>query len=196
MWGMPYLSFVPLWLVTMMPKEPCGTKLRRFGTTWGVLFILTLLAYPGSHLSAGWVGLSVPRTRFPGLELSRKARELWVQKTGRPLEIVMGKTWIAGNVAFYAPDFHNRPHTCLNGKLEYSPWLSEDDIKRKGALVLWQDDHQLAPEVRSSYGVKESGPPLELTVQTWPEPRTVRIHWGLIMPAAMMEATSQDEPLQ
>jgi 4-amino-4-deoxy-L-arabinose transferase-like glycosyltransferase len=191
MWGMPYLSFVPLWLVSMMPDELDSTRLRRFGIGWGMVFGLALIAFPVVSLGHISVGRPVSRTQFPGQELSREAHRLWMERTGQPLEIVMGKTWIAGNATFHSTNFRNRPHTYLKGNFAYNPWLSEEDIRRKGALVLWEDGHELGPDAMADHGIVEGGPPLQLTVEGGWKPRSVRVRWAVIMPAPAVVSLSR-----
>lgn len=72
------------------------------------------------------------RARFPGAELATLAQGTWQARTGRPLRIIIADVWLAGNVIA-----HSAPvAVMIDGELEWSPWLTREDVERCGALVL------------------------------------------------------------
>jgi 4-amino-4-deoxy-L-arabinose transferase-like glycosyltransferase len=56
------------------------------------------------------------------------------RRTGKPLEIVVGDPRLAGAIALASPD---RPSLFVAASPELTPWVSEADIRRKGAVLVW-----------------------------------------------------------
>lgn len=133
MWGMPYLTFIPPYLISLVQAHE--KNIPRFARIAAALFFLPLLAVPlNLHLAAKPL-----RIHFPGTGLSRQAHAIWEKEARAPLVYVIGESWLAGNIALYAPNFHNRPHVWIDGKKTTSPWINPDDVNAKGALVIWKE---------------------------------------------------------
>jgi 4-amino-4-deoxy-L-arabinose transferase-like glycosyltransferase len=60
--------------------------------------------------------------------------ENFQRRTGLPLVIVAGDSQLAALIALTAP---SRPSVYFDAAPERSPWLSADDLRRNGALVVW-----------------------------------------------------------
>ncbi len=129
------------------------------------------------------------RTRFSGQVLADEVQSLWNRRYSQPLEIVSGEWWLAGNVAAYSD---RRPHvypTCHPDKLElpasYCTWLADEDLNRRGAVILWDSLHEpdgLPDELRCRFHIAEVVDLPGVQFDTQSEPRSPRIHAAIVPP--------------
>jgi len=75
------------------------------------------------------------RTAQPAREIGRFFGETFERRTGRPLAIVTGDPRLASLVAFAAP---SRPSLFDYATPARTPWVTPEDIARKGLVVVWQ----------------------------------------------------------
>ena len=71
---------------------------------------------------------------FPGGDLGREIGRRYRAVTGQPLAYVIGSMWDGGNVAHYAP---SHPRVLIDGKPERAPWIDLNDLRARGAVVVW-----------------------------------------------------------
>jgi hypothetical protein len=116
-----------------------GDVIRLYRQRTGALVWLGLLVGPHAMIAAATVTL--PWTGAADLEVSKPAATMGAfftdtfrRRTGKPLAIVGGDVRSAGLVAFTSPD---RPSLYVDGSPERAPWLSDDAVRRNGAVVLW-----------------------------------------------------------
>jgi hypothetical protein len=115
-----------------------GDVIRLYRQRTGALVWLGLLVVPPAMIVAATVALPWTAT---DLEVSKPAAAMgdfftdtFRRRTGKPLAIVVGDVRSAGLVAFTSSD---RPHLFVDGSPERAPWLSDDAVRRSGAVVLW-----------------------------------------------------------
>jgi 4-amino-4-deoxy-L-arabinose transferase-like glycosyltransferase len=137
MWGAPMLTFIPLWLVSSFRINTA--KVRSFAIAWTVAFALALCGYAGNEVFAADMGFKPSRGQFPGRAIAEYYLQAWKQKAGAPLIYVVGDEWEAANVAFYSPQ-RPRPHVWIYGTDSVSPWIHEEEVLNKGAVVVWNAD--------------------------------------------------------
>jgi hypothetical protein len=116
-----------------------GDTIRLYRERTAALVWLGLLTVPPAMVALAAVTL--PWTVAVDLEVNKPATAMadffadtFQRRTGRPLTIVVGDARTAGLVAYAAP---NRPHLYVDGTPERAPWISEDAVRRNGAIVLW-----------------------------------------------------------
>lgn len=184
MWGMPYLSFIPLWLIVNAPLDLSIKNLKPFAIAWGFVFIIPLGVFYFSMALAPSYGFKPLRGHFPGTELSRIMHEKWQSATGKPLTYIVGDAWLGGNIALYAPrtytpDITKRPHVFIDGNAQISPWIDVNDVTQKGALVVWRDN---APKPifpgKILPSIEEVSVPWQIATKTPPP----HIYWTIIPP--------------
>lgn len=183
MWGMPYLSFIPLWIVMNVPLDFSDKRLQRFAIGWGIVFCLSLVAFYISMAHGPALGFKPMRGHFPGAALSKLIHDKWVEKvgpSGEPLSYIISDSWLGGNVALYAPDLQNRPHVFIDGDITHSPWINKDEVARKGAVVIWRNKDARPSYLADYKGAVES---TELPWQTVTNMPPTRIYWVIIPPA-------------
>ncbi len=116
-----------------------GNAIRLYRQRTSALVWLGLLLVPPAAVVAATVTL--PWTAAVDLDVSKPAADMGAfftetfrRRIGRPLLFVAGDVRTAGLVAFTSPD---RPHLFINGSGERAPWISEDAVRRNGAVVVW-----------------------------------------------------------
>jgi hypothetical protein len=153
----------------------------------GLAWLVILLAPPVIAASAVAI---LPWTAAFDLKVNQPARAMgeffadnFQRRTGQPLAIVAGDPRLAAQIALAAK---SRPSLYFDAAPQRSPWVKADDIRRKGAVVLWpstdtvgtpppaikQHFPDIVPEVPRAFARPVQGLlPLE------------RIGWGVIRPA-------------
>ena len=116
-----------------------GDMIRLYRQRIGALVWLGLLVVPPAVIVAATVTL--PWTAAVDLEVSKPAgamgqffTETFRRRTGKPLAIVVGDVRTAGLVALASPD---RPSVYVDASPARAPWLSDDAVREKGAIVTW-----------------------------------------------------------
>jgi hypothetical protein len=116
-----------------------GDTIRLYRQRISALVWLGLLVVPPAVIVAATVTL--PWTAAVDLEVSKPANamgqfftETFRRRTGKPLAIVIGDARTAGLVALASPD---RPSLYVDGAPERAPWLSDNAVREKGAIVTW-----------------------------------------------------------
>ena len=116
-----------------------GDLIRLYRQRIGALVWLGLLVVPPAVIVAATVTL--PWTAAVDLEVSKPANamgqfftETFRRRTGKPLAIVIGDVRTAGLVAFTSAD---RPSLYVDGDPARAPWLNDDAVREKGAIITW-----------------------------------------------------------
>ena len=142
-WVIPCFPLLPLLVIYLIDPAMNELKLRYFltcmimmGIIFGVIFAVRSL-YWQAYTKRG-----CDYENYPGKALSSIITEDWRKRYRTPLPFVIGDREATCNIAVYSPD---HPEAYFSGKKEFSQWIDEDEIREKGAVMLW-------------YGVKESKP--------------------------------------
>ena len=91
-----------------------------------VLAVLAVLLLP-------WFGFDL-NVNKPAREIARYFSESFERRTGTPLAIVAGDPRTAALVSLGSP---SRPSLFLDATPERTPWVTFDDVKKRGAVVVW-----------------------------------------------------------
>jgi len=135
MWGAPLWSFLGLFIVLLLQPLLTAQRLRYFGRVWLILFCLPIVYFVVEKNYGTALTGREQAVNFPGESLGRSINEQWRAVTKMPLRYVVGDTWSAGNVAFYAND---RPSVIFTHQdLRISPWINLADVQQAGAVLLW-----------------------------------------------------------
>jgi 4-amino-4-deoxy-L-arabinose transferase-like glycosyltransferase len=116
-----------------------GDTIRLYRQRISAFVWLGLLVVPPAVIVAATVTL--PWTAAVDLEVSKPASAMgqfftdtFRRRTGRPLAIVVGDVRTAGLVALASAD---RPSLYIDGSPALSPWLSDNAVREKGAILVW-----------------------------------------------------------
>ena len=148
MWGYPLWLFLGLWLVMKAERALNVGRLGRILLTWVIVFAALAAAFVANYDVLPRFDHRYRAVFFPGSALARAITQGWHDKTGKPMAYVIGTMWDGGNVAHYSPD---QPRVLVDGKPERAPWIDLDDLRKRGAVVVWTDGDlkTLPPEFRA-----------------------------------------------
>ncbi len=181
MWAMMMFTPLALALVCWRPAMFASLYQRRWLAAWMVLQGLLLAVYAGNVYYKTELRHSLTRANFPGPELARLIEADWQQKTGAPLRYVVGSTWAAGNVAFYA---NSTPDVLINGDYLISPWIKPERLNECGYVLLWAPEKS-AREPGAWMARMNPGLPEAVSEVSHPDQPAIRIsvRWVIVPPA-------------
>jgi 4-amino-4-deoxy-L-arabinose transferase-like glycosyltransferase len=167
----------------------------------GLAWVLLLLAPPvlaalGMFVLPWTVGADL-NTAQPAEDMGRYFAETFQRRTGRPLTIVAGDPRAAALVALGAP---SRPSVYLDGAPQLSPWVTPDEIRKKGAVLVWPTTATAGappPEIRARF--PDLTPELPRAFERRPVQGRlplVRMGWGVIRPQDSPPLMRQGEARQ
>ncbi|KAF3997728.1 glycosyltransferase family 39 protein [Glaciimonas immobilis] len=163
MWGAPLWCFIGLFIVMAIRPFLTIEKLRYFGRAWSIAMLLPIAFFVLDQLYAPQITGNEKRTHFPGTILAETVTDRWHGTFDSPLKYVAGDTWYAGNVSFYSTE---RPSTMFShGGRRFSPWIDPEDIKRAGAMLIWdatQEGDAIPAELATQFTNAIPQPPVIL----------------------------------
>jgi hypothetical protein len=185
MWGYPLWSFAPLAAIVWFGPVSAPQQLRRFAAGFIAIFLAMPLAYAVVEgLEPVW--RDRPKaTQFPGRLLAETITQRWREKFGSALPYVGGGEFATNNIAVYSPD---RPRVIVHADPAKSPWVDRDALKRRGAVLVWEDgqiDAAALARLRIDYPGLDVQPPLTLPRQSFVARGTlkpVRVHFAIVPP--------------
>ena len=160
-------------------------QVRRFAAAFVAIFLAMPLAYTVVEgLEPVW--RDRPKaTQFPGRLLAETITQRWREKFGSALPYVGGGEFATNNIAVYSPD---RPQVIVHADRAISPWVDRDALKRRGAVLVWQDgqiDAAALAQLRIDYPGLDVQPPLTLSRQSFvarESLRPERVHYAIVPP--------------
>lgn len=156
---------------------------RILGFAWAALLLVPAFLVPAAILLLPWATGTDLRVAQPAAAMGRFFAETFERRTGRSLAVVGGDTRTAALVALASP---SRPSIYFVTEPARSPWVSAEDIREKGAVVVWpaaNTNPVPPPEIKTQF------PDLVPEVpQTFERPVRGRlppllVGWGMIRPA-------------
>ncbi|HEU4661277.1 MAG TPA: glycosyltransferase family 39 protein [Pseudolabrys sp.] len=161
MWGYPLWLFLGLWLVLIARTSLNSERLARILITWAAVFCVLALAFIANYTGMQQLDHRYRAEFFPGEALAQAIGERYRAATGKPVAYVISKMYVGGNIEHYAP---SHPRVLIDGKPQRAPWISLDDLRKRGAVVVWVggDLHKLPAEFNAIAKGAEVQPPLHL----------------------------------
>jgi len=135
MWGYPFWSFAPLAVVLWFGPITVGANQRRLAACLFGIFLMMPLAYLTAEIVEPLLRDRGKATQFPGPTVAAHVTRAWRETYGTPLAYVGGDEFAANNVAVYSTD---RPHVVPHGDSNLAPWVSADDLARRGTVLIWE----------------------------------------------------------
>jgi len=102
----------------------------------------------------------------------------WQSHTAGSIAIVIGPDWDAGAIALELP---SHPAVMPSADRNQAPWISEAQIDRCGALVLWRPDQSAEQQLGADFARRIQAPLLLQT--TVPHGAVSAIEAGIIKPS-------------
>ena len=167
---------------------------RILGFAWAALLILPAVMVPAVMILLPWTvgaGLTVAE---PASAMGRFFADTFESRTGRRLAVVTGEIGPAAVVALGAP---SRPSVYFDEDPARSPSVTPDDIRRKGAVVVWltpDTDPAPPPEIKAYF--PDIVPEVPQIFQRPVQGRmpSLRVGWAVIRPASAGAATAAAHP--
>jgi 4-amino-4-deoxy-L-arabinose transferase-like glycosyltransferase len=187
MWGSPMWNFVGLLLLCLPARALTQAGMRRAVTASIAVAVLALLAFGGKTAFGPLVRHQASRANFPGQALADAVSQGWSARVpGRPLTLVAGDPWLGGNVGFYAS---GRPSVILDADLSINPWLTQAQLRRDGAVIVWRMPPELPADavpgwLESRFAGAEIQPVLTLAPQSLFDLPDERVGWAIQPPDA------------
>ncbi len=179
MWGYPLWLFLGLWLVMAARTALQPWRLGRIAGVWIAVSTLYMIAFVAEYAVLPHFDHRYRASLFPGSRLAETVSERFRAATGRPLAYVVAGMWLGGNIGAYA---NEHPRTVIDGKPARSPWIDLDDMRRRGAAVVWNDGdrNRLPHEFSDIAAGAEVQPPFVLPMR-WGNGR-LEFGWAILKP--------------
>ena len=184
--GLTGKTLAPMWAMAMLPL--CGvalvywlseSALKFYRPVWlsawliFQLLVVTAFWMKGSVLYSQLSKRSL-RANYPVVALAQTVQTHWQHRfPGRPLRYVVGPIWEAGVVSFYIAD---TPYVIPDGDFSATPWISRENIKAYGAVLL-----NPSAETLARFAHAEIQPKLILPA-TLPNMPQVELTWAWVAP--------------
>ncbi len=164
---------------------------RILGFAWAGLLIVPAIFVPILIVALPWTAGMDLKVAQPANAMGRFFADSFERRTGQPLAVVTGDPRLAALVALAAP---SRPSVFYDADPARSPWVTADDIRKKGAVVVW-----LAPDTTPTppRDIKAYFPDLVAEVpHAFNRPvegrlPTLWIGWGVIRPGSVAAAAAR-----
>ena len=161
---------------------------RILGFAWAGLLIVPAIFVPILVVLLPWTAGMDLKIAQPAAAMGRFFADSFERRTGQPLAVVTGDARLAALVALAAP---SRPSVFFDADPARSPWVTANDIRKKGAVVVW-----LAPDTTPTPppDIKAYFPDLVAEVpRAFNRPvqgrlPTLWIGWGVIRPGSVAAA--------
>lgn len=103
-------------------------------TIWAAAVAAPALAVVAATLFQPWLGQRELTTAPPARAIGAFFADSFARRIGQPLPIVAGDPQLAALIGMSAP----RPHVLFDATPERTPWLSLDDMRKRGGVVVWR----------------------------------------------------------
>jgi hypothetical protein len=162
---------------------------RLVAMAWSLLLVAPPLSAAAAVLVLPWLGISGVEVARPAAAMGRFFAESFARSTGTQLTIIAGEPRSAALAALGAP---TRPSLYFDATPERSPWVSEAEFRRRGAVLVWPSaspNVQVPADIRARFPALLAQVPrgFERTVQGRLPP--LLIGWGLLRPEERGQAT-------
>lgn len=135
-WAATYFVMAGVLALLWVPSKPGLSSALLLRSVLWVGIVAELVLALGMALGSGWLAdLSGrgARSNFPAAKLARQLDAVWLQHAKTPLRVVVGETWLAGNVSVRSKF---QPLVYLDADPQKSPWIKPHMLEDCGALVL------------------------------------------------------------
>ncbi len=195
-WLTPYFVFATPLMAMWYRPVPERRAFKRFASFMIVAASLTVVAFGYEYLHKRPYLKGSGYTVWPGRAVADRLTRNWHEQYGTPLPYVIGRRKPSCNVVFYSPD---RPVAFFDHKVALSPWIDPADVRRRGAVILWEED--VLPPYWEDYADRAVRLPdleLELAGASWYRKlagplRMVTIHAAFVPPQAETPAPAPAE---
>ena len=187
----PLLVFSALAVVLFAGESIVLYHQRILGLAWAGLLVLPALLVPVVMVLLPFTLGTELAVAAPAAAMGRFFADSFQKRTGRPLAVVTGETGTAAIVALGAP---SRPSVYFDDDPQRSPSVTLDDIRRKGAVVVWMTPDTTPtppPAIRAVFPDLVAEVPQTFERSVKGRMASLRVGWGVIRPAAAAPAPTK-----
>jgi 4-amino-4-deoxy-L-arabinose transferase-like glycosyltransferase len=182
LWGYPLWSFLPLAAVVWFGPVTDIARQKAFAASFVAVFVAMPIVYAAVPVVESVFRDRTQAIHFPGQAAAEYFTRAWHEKTNVPLSYVSGDELASNSIAVYSKD---RPRVVIHGTPEYAPWIDMDDVRRKGALVVWTDSGRgewFLERWQKNFGFELSQTSVvELPMQSR-RPKMLRLRYAIVPP--------------
>lgn len=198
MYGSVLWTFTGVLILHAIAASGEAARWRRAALGCGLVAGAMVVAAVAYDIGWPYLGRKPLRAHFPGRALAARAEGAWRARMDRPLRLVAGEWWLAGNVALYSP---GRPRVYGGGlhpdmpepSPRHNAWTSDEALRREGGLLLWNADRhgaELTARLCERFPALVLLEPLPLRWETGKRLRPVRVGLGLLPPEGEAPASA------
>ena len=161
---------------------------RILGYAWAGLLLVPALFVPVVMLVVPWAAGVDMRVEQPAKAMGSFFADSFERRTGKPLTVITGDVDTATLIALAAP---SRPHVYFDSDPSRSPWVTPDDIRTKGAVVVWRTADTTPtppPEIKARFPDLIPEVPRTFARPIQGRMPELRIGWGVIRPGSVAAA--------
>jgi hypothetical protein len=161
---------------------------RVLGFAWAGLLVVPAIFVPLLIVLLPWTVGADLNVAQPANDMGRFFADSFERRTGQPLAVVTGDPRTAALIALAAP---SRPSVFYDADPARSPWVTADDIRQKGAIVVWLTADTTPtppPDIRTYF--PDLIPEVPRTFERPVQGRLplLRVGWGVIRPGSVAPA--------
>ena len=131
MWAVPMPIAMGLWFAARWVDGGKPLRAAKLSLAFG---LIGLCAYGIVYGTTPWFREKPHRVNYDGPLIAETAEELWAKSNKDEFSIVIADEFLGGIIAWYGEE---RPSVMIEGDLLKTAYLSDDDVREKGALVFW-----------------------------------------------------------
>ncbi|MFZ0776452.1 MAG: hypothetical protein WAM74_08185, partial [Xanthobacteraceae bacterium] len=161
---------------------------RILGFAWAGLLIVPAIFVPILIVLLPWTAGMDLKVAQPANAMGRFFADSFERRTGQPLAVVTGDPRLAALVALAAP---SRPSVFFDADPARSPWVTADDIRKKGAVVVWLAPDTTPvppPDIKAYFPDLVAEVPRAFNRPVEGRLPTLWIGWGVIRPGSVTAA--------
>ena len=178
----PYLVLSGLAIVVLAGNSIPWHRPRLVAMAWSLLLVVPPLSAAAAIVAFPWLGVASVDVGRPAAAMGLFFTESFERRTGAPLAIVAGEPHIAALVALGAP---TRPSLYLDATPDRTPWITADDVRRKGAVVVWPnaDTRAVVPgDIATRFPGLVADVPRAFERMVQGRLPLLRLGWGVVRP--------------
>lgn len=180
MWGTPLFSLLGILLVMTLP--PAVESTRRYLISFLGVASIAFISYVALVTVSPYFLGYAKNEFFPAQAVAADLENLWDQHYHKPFEYVAGPRRLSAGISVYSKA---QPTAYFDWNLATSPWVSEQDMRAKGAIFLWDTARygdKLPTSIRRRYPTAITFAPRRYKWQTGADVAPVVIGVALLPP--------------
>lgn len=132
MWAAPMPLALGIWLVS---RYRLADHPRPLFMATGITSVIYVMAYLVVFGFAPVLRGKPHRVNYPGKAMAKQVERIWNENSDEPFSYIIADEWYGGIVNHYGKE---TPAVVIHGDFRLATYLTEEDVRKQGALVLWK----------------------------------------------------------